>query len=251
MTQKCFIVNADDCGMSTIVNEHIANAIEAGRITSTTVMANMDDFDGAVALNKEYGSRISFGWHINLTEGEPLLKSQLLLDTGYYVERSNHLEFNGKVFWHKRLSGEMKSEIRKELIEQYTRIKDSGISISHADSHHHIHTSLALMFFVPSLLQELGITRMRRMRNYVPYSFSYMARKAVSGIVSMRNRRIKQADTFCYFREYLANPHLPQGNIIEMECHPGNPGYMEEEKLLMETDLSLKFGGNMISYSSL
>ena len=78
-----YIINADDCGKSVIVNKAIEASIINGLITSTTVMANMDDFAGAVRLFQEYGSRISFGWHINLTEGEPLSSSQLLLDNGY------------------------------------------------------------------------------------------------------------------------------------------------------------------------
>lgn len=251
MKEKRFVVNADDCGLSATVNEHIARAIEAGRVTSTTVMANMDDFDGAVALYRAYGHRVSFGWHINLSEGEPLLKSQLLLDKGYYVERGNRVEFNGKAFWYKGLSGEMKREIRKELIEQYTRIKDSGIQISHADSHHHIHTSFALMLFVPSLLQELGITKMRRKKNHVPNYFSFLARQAMTGLVTVCNRRIAQTDTFAFFQEYMDHPHWPQGRTIELECHPGSPLYVEEEKMLLETDLCQRYGAKLMTYSEL
>ena len=74
---KRIIINADDCGMSQTVNEHIDQAILADKITSTTVMVNMDDFDGEVRLYKQYHEHISFGWHINLSEGKPLLYSQI------------------------------------------------------------------------------------------------------------------------------------------------------------------------------
>ena len=111
---KRIIINADDCGMSLQVNEHIEQAILAGKISSTTVMANMEDFDGAVRLYKTYGSEISFGWHINLTEGSPLMYSQLLLDKGYYIEQGGRIVFNGKAFWKKHLTNEMKMAIRKE-----------------------------------------------------------------------------------------------------------------------------------------
>ncbi len=85
------IVNADDCGYSKAVNEAICRFIEAGKITSTTVMANMDDFDGAVRLFNQYREKISFGIHLNLTEGHPLLYSQELLDKGYYKEIGGYL----------------------------------------------------------------------------------------------------------------------------------------------------------------
>lgn len=44
------IINADDCGKSKDVNVAINHFIEAGKITSTTIMANMDDLDGAARL---------------------------------------------------------------------------------------------------------------------------------------------------------------------------------------------------------
>ncbi len=237
MSKKRIIVNADDCGYSKRVNEHIEKAILKGKITSTTVMANMDDFDGAVALYRKYKSVISFGWHINLTEGHPLLYSQLLLDKGYYIENGDTINFNGRAFWHKRLSKSMKKEIRKELICQYEKLRDNDIDISHADSHIHIHTSPSLMFFIPSLLTDLGISKMRRLRNYVPYSFSYFARQAVSGIVGLTHRKIRMPNSFCYFQEYIDNPSLPSGKVIEMECHPGSEikRFQDEESHLLET----------------
>lgn len=47
------IINADDCGCSVSVNRRIEEEILAHRITSVTVMANMDDFEGAVASLRE------------------------------------------------------------------------------------------------------------------------------------------------------------------------------------------------------
>ena len=40
------IINADDCGKNKEVNAAISHFIETGKITSTTVMANMDDLEG-------------------------------------------------------------------------------------------------------------------------------------------------------------------------------------------------------------
>ena len=230
---KRIIINADDCGMSSIVNGHIEQAILAGKITSTTVMANMDGFDGAVSLYKKYHDRISFGWHINLTEGTPLLKSQLLLDKGYYIEQNGQVVFNGKSFWKQSISEEMKKAIRKELIAQYEKISDYGIHISHADSHHHIHTSRGLMYFVPSLLSELGVTKMRRMRNFVPFSINFLIRQVVTLSVSLTEPKLKMTKSFGSFGEFVKNPHLHYGSSLELECHPGHPKYEEEEQLLM------------------
>jgi len=251
MKKKQVIINADDCGMSQLVDEHIEKAILAGKITSTTIIVNKEDFEGAVALYDKYKDMISFGWHINLTEGKPLLKSQLLLDKQYYIEQGSEVVFNGKAFWRSGISREMKKSICKELKAQYEKLRDSGINISHADGHHHIHTSPELMFLVPSLLEGLGIDKMRRLRNYVPYSLDYFMRKVVSGVVALRYPHIKTTDTFCYFQEYFCNPHLPSGKTIELECHPGHPKYQEEEHYLLNFDLEKQYNVNLINYRDL
>ena len=98
-----FIVNADDCGYSVHVDEHIYKAIALGRVSSTTVMANMADFEGAVKMYAELHGKASFGMHFNLIEGEPLLKNQEQLDYGFYKTENGKVIFTGKMFKHKYL----------------------------------------------------------------------------------------------------------------------------------------------------
>lgn len=92
------IINADDCGKNKEVNAAISHFIETGKITSTTVMANMDDLEGASRLFDEYQDSISFGIHLNLTEGHPLRYSQELLDRGYYKETANVAGEKGNIY---------------------------------------------------------------------------------------------------------------------------------------------------------
>ena len=90
------IINADDCGRSKVVNSAIEECIQAGCITSTTVMANMDDLEGAVGLYNTYKNSISFGCHLNLTQCQPLLKSQILQDIGFTsISDDGMIELNG------------------------------------------------------------------------------------------------------------------------------------------------------------
>ena len=246
---KRVIINADDCGMSRQVNDHIEQAILAGKISSTTVMANMDDFEGAVKLYKQYKDRISFGWHINLTEGEPLLASQLLLDKGYYIEQDGRIVFNGKAFWKKHLTNDMKVAIRKELIAQYEKLRDSGIIVSHADSHHHIHTSSSMLTVVPPVLKETGIRKVRRMRNNVPGLFKRLPRNVWGWLYKLQNSNLTMADAFGYFTDFAANKIYVNGKTMELECHPGHPKHIEEEKLLMSQNYNN--GIQLVSYLDL
>lgn len=245
------IINADDCGKSATVNSHIEKAIEAHKISSTTVMANMDDFEGALRLYKIYHDEISFGWHLNLTEGTPLLKSQLLLDYGYYKEENGMVIFNGLSFWKNQLPKNVKMEIIKELKAQYDKLVENGIIVSHMDSHQHIHTSPGLVGIVPVLCKELGLDRIRNIRNYVPLSINYMLRKAWGHYIRFKVKDCKMTQYFCSFQEYYNNPSLWNFNNIELMCHPGHGGdkYKSEEQLLL--DSSLFKGIELINYNQL
>ena len=214
------IINADDCGLSKEVDKEIEACIKNKLISSTTIMANMADFEGAIRLYRDYKDEVSFGWHINLTEGRPLLPSQQLLDFGYYVEKDGMVCFNGMVFW-KTLSfpKSIKIEIRKELKTQIEKIQDHGVKISHADSHQHIHTSPAMIMLIPQLLLELGINKCRRLRNYVESPIHRVARNMF--MLPYKIRQIKMTDGFGPFRDYLDNPKVFNRGCVELMVHPG------------------------------
>ena len=244
---KNLIINADDCGKSLEVNAAIKDAILHGKISSTTIMANMDDFSGAVELYKDYNSIISFGWHINLTEGHPLTYSQLLLDSGFYKEDEGKIVFNGKAFWYKFLNKSMVIEIKKELKAQYEKLCDNGIEVTHADSHHHIYTAPCLYFMMPSILNELHISRCRNIRNYDVSLLSYAARRTWA--LPFKMSGIKMPNTFTSFAAYHKAPRLRQGKIIELECHPGHPNeiYKKEMEMIYSTDIK-EWNAQLISY---
>jgi len=233
------IINADDCGKSATVNSHIEKAIEASKISSTTVMANMDDFEGALCLYKNYHNEISFGWHLNLTEGAPLLKSQVLLDYGYYREENGVALFNGIKFWKKKLPEYVKKDISNELHAQYEKLRDSGFIISHVDSHHHIHTSPSMLGIIPNLCNELGLSRVRSIRNFVPFSISYLFRKTWREYMRIRMNSCKMTQYFCSYKEYCNNPNMWNFKNLELMCHPGSycEQYSDEENLLFNNNI--------------
>lgn len=236
--RRRIVINADDCGMNAVVNAHIETAIQAGRITSTTVMANMDDFEGAVALYKNYHDRISFGWHINLTEGHPLRYSQLLIEKGFYKETENGIEMDGRRFMHRWLSADARREIRMELMTQYEKLRDNGINISHIDSHHHVHTSVWAVGLIPSVLRETGVRAMRCMFNNKPMSLDAFIRRCWAGMMKMQVPGLKMPDVQCGFEMFANEGIMAKGNVIELECHPGHPNFEHEEKLLMQSSLN-------------
>lgn len=153
-------INADDYGLNEHCSKAIAQAFAEGKITDTTMMATGEYFDEAVELAKEQGFINKIGIHLNLTEGEPLtedIKScSAFVENGIYHHRNNRLKF---------LSQMEKDAVYKELTAQIEKVQSTGIKITHADSHHHIHTAIFIAPIVARVCKEHGISKVRLHRN--------------------------------------------------------------------------------------
>ena len=157
------IINADDLGISTTVNQAILESMASGLVTSASMMANMPGFEDAVALihgRRELKGRI--GMHLNLTEGRPL--SRPILDCPVFCDDSGCFIFNRRSHLF-NLSRQEKAAVYEELETQLQRVLAAGIQPTHLDSHHHVHTEWAIAPLVCRLGREYGITRIRLARN--------------------------------------------------------------------------------------
>lgn len=246
------IVNADDCGMSAHVNNHIENAILSRKITSTTVMANMDDLEGAKRLYEAYKDTISFGLHMNLTQGHPLLYSQSLLDCGFYKESEDGICFNGYAFMRRFLNRSCCKDILKELQAQANVLRDNQIAISHIDSHHHIHTAFFMMGILPCLSKSINVYKVRNMRNFMPLSVNKMVRNIWRGGQKIQNWKLRMTDYMCSYEDFYKSYDIvgpTSDKTIELMCHPGHDKFAEEENKLLEGNLTSVCHCEMISYN--
>lgn len=246
------IINADDCGISKIVDAEIERFIQLGKITSTTVMANMDDLEGAKRLYDLYKDKISFGVHVNLTDGEPLTQSQALLDYGYYKAENGKVVLNGYPFINKRLPKHLHQDIVNECVAQINKVRDMGISISHIDSHHLMLTSSSMSNITPKVLKQAGVKKMRRARNYLEHkSFSFFVRQAWFAYMKIRVKGLQSTDWFEMFTNFnnLSKKGFCMHGSIELMTHPGG-NYPEEDALMLEMDYSLLFNDyELINYN--
>ena len=228
------IINADDCGISTHVNQEIERYISLGVISSTTVMANMEDFEGSCRLYEKYKNDISFGVHLNLTEGMPLRYSQLLLDKGYYKEDGGRIVFNEKSYNYSALSKEMKVEIYKELEAQILKLNEAGIKISHFDSHRHTHFHKEIILTFLQITKKYNINKMR-CRQFSSENVKEMLKNLMwTVLLQYNNRKIKTADYFFPVEWYFNNIYNAKEGIYELMCHPGHhgEGYDEGNEIL-------------------
>lgn len=205
------IINADDFGLNEGCSKAIAQAFAEGKITDTTMMATGAYFDEAVILAKEQGFIGKIGIHLNLTEGEPLtedIKRQPRFVTdGLFNKQYNRV---------KKLTKEEQDAIYKELSAQVAKIKSAGITLTHADSHHHIHTGIFIAPIAARVCKEQGITKIRLHRNLGAISF---AKRVVKNQYNSWLRR----QGFCT-TDYFAYPMDVEGAEIpdntEIMVHP-------------------------------
>ena len=248
------IINADDCGVSTAVDAEIERFIQLGKITSTTVMANMEDLDGAKRLYNTYKDIISFGVHVNLTDGEPLTRSQALLDYGYYKEEDGKVVLNGYPFINKRIPKRLHKEIINECVAQINKVRDYGINISHIDSHHLMLTSQSMIGMTPTVLKLASVKKMRRARNYIEKkTLSFYIRQAWFAYMKMQVKGLQSTDWFemftCFYNLSIKGFH--RDGCIELMTHPGG-NYPKEDKLMLSTDYEKLFKGyKLINYNQL
>jgi predicted glycoside hydrolase/deacetylase ChbG (UPF0249 family) len=72
--ESTLIVHADDFGETVEITRGICASIEAGAVTSTTIMATMPGTEDALPRVPALADRASFGVHLNLCEGRPLTR---------------------------------------------------------------------------------------------------------------------------------------------------------------------------------
>lgn len=248
------VVNADDCGISKKVDAEIERFIQLGKITSTTVMANMEDLEGAKRLYDQYKDTISFGVHVNLTDGEPLTRSQALLDYGYYKEENGKIVLNGYPYINKRIPKYLHDDIISECVAQINRVRDCGLDISHIDSHHLMLTSQSMLSMTPEILKMTGVKKMRRARNYIEKkSVSFYIRQAWFWYMKMRVKGLKSTDWFEMFSNFynLSAKGFHKDGTIELMTHPGG-NYPKEDELMLKTDYNDLFKNyQLVNYNTI
>ena len=150
------IINGDDFGMTGSCSEAIAMAFDLGLITDTTMVANGGYFDEAVGLARAKGFFDKIGVHLNITEGEPLTDG-IKAFPDFVTDGRFNKSYDGS----RALSDGEAEAVYTELTAQVVRVKDAGIAITHADSHHYVHNMAEIMPVVTRVCREQGIDKLR------------------------------------------------------------------------------------------
>lgn len=156
---KRLIINADDLGVDEGRNNGIFEALRAGVVTSASILPNGPALDHALAGIRSGGfEKVSFGVHLNLSEGRPLAEGLSCL-TG------PDGNFLGKAAARRLLMNTghapLHNDIAREFALQIGRLLDSAIGITHIDGHQHIHVFPSVLGAAAEIAGSHGIRRMR------------------------------------------------------------------------------------------
>jgi predicted glycoside hydrolase/deacetylase ChbG (UPF0249 family) len=140
---KRLIINADDLGADDGRNAGIFEGIQAGIVTSASILPNGPGLEDA--LNRIHSGafrNISWGIHLNLSEGKPVSvgNSFLLGPNGIFLGKASSqrlLMCDG--------NRDLEIEIAHEIEAQVTLLETSGILLSHLDGHQHVHVFPAVL----------------------------------------------------------------------------------------------------------
>jgi hopanoid biosynthesis associated protein HpnK len=230
------IVNADDLGLCEAVNEGIAEAHLNGIVTSASIMANGSAFDHAIRLCQLVPS-LDLGIHLTLVEEEPLRKASTIPSL---VGAGGKLHPHATTFMKKYISGGIRvREVRSELEAQIQKVLSQGISVSHLDSHQHLHMLPQIRSITSELARKYGIPAIRvpheRASPYMlspPPPLGRLFQLLALNFFCRRetNSREIHPDHFVGFffggsldKKNLQNllQHLPAAGTCELMCHPG------------------------------
>lgn len=124
------LFNADDFGLTKGVTDGIIEAHKYGVVRSTTILMNGQAKDYAIAQAKRH-PELHIGVHLVLTSGKPILNGM-----NHLINSDGNFRFTNRTTM---ISPLARKQIRQEWIAQIELFLQSGLTLHHLDSHHHIH----------------------------------------------------------------------------------------------------------------
>ncbi len=153
---KFLIVNADDFGLCREISKGIIKAYSDGIVTATSVVVNGRYFKEGISLLEDSG--IDAGIHLTFTGGEKPISGNIpgLIDSNGFFLKS-YREVIPRII----LGRFDRNALKKELSQQVSLLLDNNISVSHIDSHQHLHLLPGVRDIVIRLAQQFKIRWIR------------------------------------------------------------------------------------------
>jgi hypothetical protein len=209
------LANADDLGYNTTVNKAILYCFEQGYINSTSLMTNTPYFEETVKLVHENPVISNIGIHVNLAEGPPLtdFKENYLDAAGNWdIKKTNKLL--------NRLDKASRTAFSNEINAQVERAVAAKISVTHLDSHLHLHTLPCFYKLFLTIANQYKL-KIRLAQTYNEGShLKFYYRKYINNI--FRNAGYNYSDCFETVDRFLLekNRVFNKNITVEVMLHP-------------------------------
>lgn len=226
------IVNADDLGLSEAVNRETFALMAEGLVTSASIMAAgqaVASLPARMAMLPQF----SFGVHLNLTELQPVSGpaglEPLLDERGAFRN----------VIRQTRLAPPLLTAIRRELCAQVEAVRGLGAGVSHADSHHHMHTIPQLLPVLKDVLRSCGVPAVRLSKNLYCRrerpGLPRLAQKALFNLALTLLPGLRHADYFTNLPGLLeALPTLGRRDLnVEVMVHAGTQAAHSQDEIAL------------------
>ncbi|MDR1907064.1 MAG: ChbG/HpnK family deacetylase [Puniceicoccales bacterium] len=233
------IINADDFGGFQTCNDAVFELMMREKISSSTILANGPFFMDAVTRAKNF-PHYSFGAHLNISQFFPLIPDPIF-------QKSGMLDSDGAFRYRKFIlpTPALIRAIQREWAAQIAKISDTGIKISHIDSHQHVHTRLWMYPILKFLCQKFNIQKIRSKFARCKFSRSgHLLKRTIRQLRGLPHRLIqtkilglRSPDHFACLGDgldLLASRRINSDMSIELMCHPGVPKFESDLPALLD-----------------
>jgi chitin disaccharide deacetylase len=220
------IINADDYGLTDATSRTILDCYTDGVLTSTTVLVPAPGFAGTVGMLSDHPD-LGIGVHLALVgEDRPVLSAA---EIPSLVDDQGRFPISWKRFARSASLGRIDTaDVERELTAQIDAVTGHGLTLTHLDSHQHLHEWPTLWPVVQRLARHAGVRAVRTTRAPGVGPMAVLGRLTAwragrSGLVT--------TDRFAGFSDSgsLTEPALlaaldsiPDGlESVEIGCHPG------------------------------
>ncbi len=226
------LLNADDFGRHSLINQAVETGVTKGILRSATLMPGGDAFEEAVEIAKKQ-KELGVGIHFTLVNGHPILPPS---EIPSLVASDGNFHDNHGIFVKRFLRGKIRlNEVRSELAAQLNKMNRAGLSLSHADSHQHMHTLPGILSIVLELSAAAGIHAIRAPKTSVFYRGSklpdpgqFIGRLGLGSLAfhTMRKARRKGFSVPDHFAGIVAGEAFDQSHLKDLLQHI-SPGTTE------------------------
>jgi chitin disaccharide deacetylase len=206
VSARRLIVNADDLGRTTGINDGIFAAHRDGIVTSATLMVCYPAAHDAASRLAEHPA-LGVGLHLQMSGGRPLLESSAVPSL---VDADGNLPRRPE-----GLGGAQRADVEREARAQLARFVElAGRLPTHLDSHHHSHRVPVVRDVVADLAVEHGLP----VRNASPEVAAVLRARGIATTEAFDDRFYDAGVTLEVLRAAIAA--VGEG-VTELMCHPG------------------------------